>query len=128
LKATSTLFPIRAIPPLAPPQSIPLAAHALFSSRTLLAVLPSASKAAWADSANELQAIAVSEYAVQAMSLIQSNGDVLASQEQTEDGLKGYEEMADWIACAVERAMKAWKYNIGDLCVSSWQRVIRALR
>lgn len=48
------------------------------------------------------------------MSLIQSNGDVLASQEQTEDGLKGYEEMADWIACGVERAMKVWKYNIGD--------------
>lgn len=59
--------------------------------------------------------MAVSEYAVQAMSLIQSNGDVLASQEQTEDGLKGYEKMADWIACAVERAMKVWKYNVGDL-------------
>lgn len=70
---------------------------------------------AWSDSADELQAIAVSEYAVQAMSLIQSNGDVLASQEQTEDGLKGYEEMADWIACAVERAMKVWKHCIGDL-------------
>ena len=108
------MFPITAIPPLAPPQSIPLVAHVLLSSRTLLAVLPQASKSAWSDAADELRAIAVSEYAVQAMSLIQSNGDVLASQEQTEDGLKGYEEMADWIACGVERAMKVWKYNIGD--------------
>lgn len=49
------------------------------------------------------------------MSQIQSNGDVLTSQQQTEDGLKGYEEMADWIACGVERAMKAWRRSVGDL-------------
>lgn len=114
-KATSTLFPITAIPPLTPPPSIPLVAHTLLSSKLLLSLLPSASKTAWSDSADELRAIAVSEYATQAMSLIQSNGDVLESQEQTEDGLKGYEEMADWIARGVERAMKAWRQSIGDL-------------
>lgn len=114
-KATSTLFPITAISPLAPPPSIPHVAHTLFSSKSLQSILPTASKTAWRDASDELRAIAVSEYAVQAMSQIQSNGDVLASQEQTEDGLKGYEEMADWITCGVERAMKAWRRNVGDL-------------
>jgi hypothetical protein len=46
---------------------------------------------------------------------IQSNGDILKSQEQTEDGLKGYEQLADWIACGVERAMSAWRGSIIDL-------------
>jgi hypothetical protein len=117
-KSTSTLFPITAIPPISPPASIPHVTHTLFSSKTLLGVLPAASKTAWHDAADELRAIAVSEYAIQAMSQIQSNGDVLTSQEQTEDGLKGYEEMADWIACGVERAMTAWRRGVGDLCVT----------
>ncbi|KAJ9121626.1 hypothetical protein QFC22_002246 [Naganishia vaughanmartiniae] len=94
---------------------IPYIAHALFNSRKVLSIYPATSKSAWGDAADELRAVAVSEYAMQTALFIQSNGDILKSQEQTEDGLKGYEQLADWIACGVERAMNAWRGNIIDL-------------
>ncbi|KAJ9107899.1 hypothetical protein QFC19_002642 [Naganishia cerealis] len=114
-KATSTLFPITAIPPLAPAPSVRYVAYTLFHSRALLSIYPEASRSGWSDAADELRAVAVSEYAMQTALFIQSNGDILNSQEQTEDGLKGYEELADWIACGVERSMKIWSSNVVDL-------------